>query len=120
MLTDYAWMLKYTPEDGDLVKRFYLPALEDAARYDRLTGYFSAGVLALASRGIEGLVRNEGLMRLVVGCTLNDGEIKAIEKGEAVRDPAPPHPAARLADRPLCESDVRTTCPMYPQASRAR
>ena len=83
MLTDHAWKLKYTPEDGDLVKRFYLPALEDAARYDRLTGYFRASALALAARGIEGLVRNDGRMRLVVGCTLNQDEIEAIEKGES-------------------------------------
>ena len=52
MLTDHAWRLKYTPEDGDLVKGFYIPALEDAERYDRLTGYFNAGALALAARGI--------------------------------------------------------------------
>ena len=102
MLTDHAWKLKYTPEDGDLVKRFYLPALEDAARYDRLTGYFSARALALAARGIEGLVRNEGRMRLVVGCTLNDGEIKAIETGEALREQVEKH----LADMPLVAPDA--------------
>ena len=65
MLTDHAWKLKYTPEDGNLVKLFYVPALEDAERYDRLTGYFTAGALSLAARGIEGLVRNGGRMRLV-------------------------------------------------------
>ena len=54
VLTDHTWRLKYTPEDGDLVKGFYIPALEDAERYDRLTGYFNAGALALAARGIEG------------------------------------------------------------------
>ena len=30
MLSDHAWQLEYTPEDGDLVKLFYIPALEDA------------------------------------------------------------------------------------------
>ena len=49
MLTDRAWKLKYTPDDGDLVEVFYIPALHDAARYDRLTGYFDAGALALAA-----------------------------------------------------------------------
>ena len=32
MLPDREWNLKYTPEDGDLVKLFYVPALEDAER----------------------------------------------------------------------------------------
>ena len=79
------WKLKYTPDDGDLVKLFYLPALRDAKRYDRLTGYFSASALTLAARGIEGLVRNEGRMRLIVGCTLEPAEIAAIHEGAELR-----------------------------------
>jgi len=86
MLRDRTWQLKYTPDDGDLVELFYAPALEDAERYDRLTGYFNARALTLAARGIEGLVRNGGRMRLVVGCTLEPPEIEAIEKGERLRD----------------------------------
>ncbi|MCY4011314.1 MAG: SNF2-related protein [Gammaproteobacteria bacterium] len=86
MLRDRDWKLKYTPDDGDLVELFYVPALEDAERYDRLTGYFNARALALASRGIEGLVRNGGRMRLVVGCTLDAAEVDAIERGEDLRD----------------------------------
>ena len=34
--------------------------------YHRLTGYFNAGALALAARGIEGLVCNNGHMRPLV------------------------------------------------------
>ncbi len=75
------WKLKYTPDDGDLVQIFYLPALEDATRYDRLTGYFRASALTLAARGIEELVRNKGRMRLIVGCTLKPAEIAAILEG---------------------------------------
>ena len=104
MLSDRAWQLRYTPEDGDLVKLFYIPALEDAERYHRLTGYFSASALALAARGIEGLVRNGGLMRLLVGCTLEVGEIEAIERGEALREQV----EKRLATLPLAPPDAET------------
>ena len=79
------WKLKYTPDDGDLVELFYLPALRDAKRYDRLTGYFRAGALTLAARGIEGLVRNGGRMRLIVGLTLDPPEIAAIHEGADLR-----------------------------------
>ena len=82
MLRDRGWKFKYTPEDGDLVAGFYVPALLEAVRYDRLTGYFNAAALALAARGIEGLVRNGGRMRLLVGCTLDRREIDAIARGE--------------------------------------
>ena len=76
-------MVKYTPDDGDLVKLFYVPALKDAERYDRLTGYFNAHALTLAVRGIEGLVRNRGRMRLVAGCTLEPPEIEGNRKRRA-------------------------------------
>ena len=102
MLRDRTWRLKYTAEDGDLVRLFYVPALEDAERYDRLTGYFDAGALALAARGIEGLVRNGGRMRLVVGCTLGPHEIDAIERGERLRALV----ERRLASLPLAPPDA--------------
>ena len=105
MLCDHQWQRKYTPDDGDLVRLFYIPALEEAERYDRLTGYFNAGALALAARGVEGLVRNSGHMRLVVGCTLNPPEIQAIEEGERLRDLV----QQRLADLPLAPPDSNTS-----------
>jgi hypothetical protein len=86
LLPDRGWRIKYTPEEGDLVTGFYVPALECAVRYDRSTGYFSAYALALAARGIEGLVRNRGRMRLVVGCTLSTEHVVAIQKGADLRD----------------------------------
>ena len=101
MLAARTWQRKHTPDDGDLVRLFYVPALEDAKRYDRLTGYFNAGALALAARGIEGLVRNSGHMRLVVGCTLPPDEIEAIEKGEKLRDRVERH----LQERSLAPPD---------------
>ena len=96
-LRDRTWRLKYTPDDGDLVTQFYIPALECAVRYDRSTGYFGAAALALAMRGIEGLVRNDGRMRLIVGCTLAQAEIDAIERGESLRETIDRH----LTTKPL-------------------
>ena len=84
LLSDITWKTKYTPENGNLLKIFYIPALECAFRYDRSTGYFTAGALAAASRGVEGLVRNNGKMRLIVGCTLNVAEVEAIQKGQSL------------------------------------
>jgi superfamily II DNA or RNA helicase len=49
----------------DVVNNFYIPVLENSVRYDRVAGYFSSRVFASAARGIAGLVRNEGKMRLV-------------------------------------------------------
>ena len=91
LLCDREWKLKYTPDDGDLVTLFYVPALECAVRYDRLTGYFRARALMLAARGLEGLIRNGGRMRLLVGCTLDQPEVDAIAKGAECRDQVKAH-----------------------------
>jgi len=101
-LRDYDWRLKYTPENGDLVAGLYVPALRHAVRYDRLTGYFQATALALAARGLEGLVGNDGHMRMVVGCTLDQAEVDAIARGEALRDRI----AAKLEAAPLLAPDA--------------
>ncbi|MDZ3835937.1 MAG: SNF2-related protein [Rhodospirillales bacterium] len=86
LLTDRAWKTKYTPEDGDVVAAFYVPALDCAVRYERTTGYFSASALAIAARGLEGLIRNGGRMRLIVGCTLEPPEVEAIERGQSLAE----------------------------------
>ena len=86
LLIDHPWLVKYTPDDGDLCSnQLYVPALRCATHYDRLTGFFAASALALAARGVEGLLMNGGRMRMVVGCTLDQPEIDAITKGEALR-----------------------------------
>ena len=84
LLADHTWQLKYSREDGDIVRRFYIPALSSAIRYDRITGYFKAGSLALAARGIDHLALNGGKMRLLVGCTLDEPEVDAIERGTSM------------------------------------
>jgi superfamily II DNA or RNA helicase len=96
-LRDYAWKRKYDSDERSLIDRFYVPALECAQRYDRTTGYFQARVFTLAARGIEGLLRNDGRMRLVVGCTLDPPEVAAIERGETLRGVL----EARLGAMPL-------------------
>lgn len=80
-----AWQVCYRHEDGDLTELFYNRALSSAVRYDRMTGYFSAGALALAARGIAALIANEGKMRLLVGCRPNPPESEAIDKGYDLR-----------------------------------
>lgn len=62
-----------------LVDEFYIPALKRCQRYDRIAGYFSSSALAVAARGIEELVENDGEMRLVVGTELYETDRPVFE-----------------------------------------
>jgi ERCC4-related helicase len=101
MLPDQVWKTSYRHDDGDLVELFYVPALACAIRYDRMTGYFSADALALAARGVRALIENSGQMRLIVGCTLADPEVEAIEQGYDLREKV----HLKLAEVPLTPPD---------------
>jgi hypothetical protein len=85
LLTEREWNTSYRHEDGDLIELFYNPALTCTMQYDRMTGYFSADALALASRGISALIINDGRMRMIVGCTLQRSEQEAIGEGYDLR-----------------------------------
>lgn len=86
MLRNRGWGIRYTTDDTDMITALYVPALADAVKYDYGTAYFRADSLSLATRGIEGLVKNNGKMRLLVGCTLNGAEVNAIRRGEELRE----------------------------------
>jgi hypothetical protein len=103
LLTERDWNVGYRNEDGDLIELFYNPALACAKQYDRLTGYFSADSLALAARGIEALIANDGRMRLIVGLTLSPLEQAALAEGYDLRDQI----AAKLCTVDLTPPDAR-------------
>jgi hypothetical protein len=103
LLTEREWRVGYRNEDGDLIELFYNPALACAVQYDRLTGYFSADALALAARGIEALIANDGRMRLIVGLTLGPEEQEALTEGYDLREQI----AARLCAVDLTPPDAR-------------
>jgi superfamily II DNA or RNA helicase len=62
----------------DVLNGFYIPCLAEATAYDRLTGYFSSGALAVAARGISGLIANGGRMRIVSSPCLTEADLRAL------------------------------------------
>lgn len=70
----------YDTIQDDLLVDFYIPVLEHAKRYDRISGFFSSTSLAIAARGIAGLIRNKGKMRLLTCQKLSKDDINEIQK----------------------------------------
>lgn len=82
-LLDCSWNSIYESkpnvDSSYLVDEFYVPALERCRQYDRIAGYFSSSALAVAGRGIESLVENDGHMRLIVGTELYETDRPVLE-----------------------------------------
>ena len=74
--------------DCDPVTEFYIPVLSKSVEYDRSVGFFSSASLALAARGIAGLINNRGKMRLVVSPHFSQADLNAIRDAERTQEDA--------------------------------
>lgn len=68
----------YDSSTDDLINDFYISVLENSKSYDRIAGFFSSSSLAIAARGIAGLIINEGKMRILTSPKLSPEDIEAI------------------------------------------
>jgi len=80
-LTDLKLKKSYDSTRDDILEEFYIPVLCNSVKYYRLTGFFSSTSLAIAARGISGLIKNNGIIRIVTSPILSSDDIKAIMDG---------------------------------------
>lgn len=76
----------YDSDSDDILNYFYIPALSASIKYQRLAGFFSSTSLAIAAKGIAGLIANNGKMQLICGAKLKREDVAAIV--EASKSPA--------------------------------
>jgi len=86
-LRDYTWQYSFTSSQDNLLKDFYQPALQEAIRYWRITGYFSSRSLLQVLDGIEQLVvaaedgQGHGQIRLITGFFMSQVDLQALATG---------------------------------------
>lgn len=68
-----------------VVDDFYVPVLKESTLYQRAVGFFSSSALIAISKGIEGLVKNDGKIQIVASPKLSQQDIEEINKGYEVR-----------------------------------
>lgn len=68
-----------TTDRNYLLDNFYIPMLEQTKQYFRIAGYFSSSSLSVAAKGIEGLISNDGYMRLLISPRLSEQDIHIIK-----------------------------------------
>lgn len=61
-------ILSFYSTTGDVIASDFIePVLNESISFDRLTGYFSVHSIVSVARGMQGLFKNNGKMRLVIG-----------------------------------------------------
>jgi superfamily II DNA or RNA helicase len=68
----------YSSDSDDLLNDFYISVLSASVEYYRIAGFFSSSSLAIAARGIIGLINNGGSIRLIVSVKLEEKDVEAI------------------------------------------
>ena len=77
---------EYRSLQDDIVREFYIPVLNNSIKYQRAVGFFSSSALIEITQGIAGLVKNGGIIQLVVSPFLSEDDVLAIEKGIKLRN----------------------------------
>ena len=77
-LKDIQLKKSYYSDYDDILQDFYIPVLTEAVEYNRLAGFFSSSSLAICARGILGLIKNGGRMRLITSPRINERDYQII------------------------------------------
>ncbi len=75
-LIDLSIKKHYSSDNDDILNDFYIPVLQESIEYKRLAGFFSSSSLAVAARGIVGLIDNGGIMKLIMSPKLSEQDVK--------------------------------------------
>lgn len=67
--------------DDNIIEDFYLKSLEHAKNYDRISAYFDSKIIALYSKGIENIYKNNGKIRFIFSYQLSETDFKLIKQG---------------------------------------
>jgi len=70
----------YSSDMDDILHDFYIPVLATAIEYRRIAGFFSSTSLAIAAKGIVGLISNGGTMQLIVSPRLTHQDLEILLK----------------------------------------
>jgi len=80
MLRDLKIKSGYSSSSDNILKDFYNPTLKEAKTYDRISGFFSPKVLAVASRGFSELIKNGGKVRIITSVKVNEETYNSLKE----------------------------------------
>ncbi len=76
----------YNSANSDIVNDFYNKVLSESIYYDRISGFFNSTSLAVAAKGIDKFIKNNGHMRLICGAQLDEDDLKSINNSDDLKN----------------------------------
>lgn len=77
---------EYRSYQDNIVKEFYVPVLNKAISYKRAVGFFSSTALIEITKGLSGLIKNNGKIKIIASPQLSIQDIEAINEGYKSRE----------------------------------
>ena len=86
MLSNVKFKNLYDSKEDNLIYDFYIPALKNSKRYDRVSAYFDSKILRMYSAGLENIYKNEGKIRFIFSCDISDEDYNLMKKGYELKE----------------------------------
>lgn len=77
---------EYRSLKDDIVEDFFNPTLQESIFYQRAVGFFSSSALVETTKGLIGLIRNQGKIQLIASPHLSEEDIQAMNSGYLNRE----------------------------------
>lgn len=85
MLSAFEFKSSYNRIDDNIAEDFYMPCMQNACRYDRISGFFGSTVYVIAWKALKDFVANGGKMRIICSPVLTQEDRAALEEGDCAK-----------------------------------
>ena len=86
MLKSVSFLPLYNSKSNDVLNDFYLPAMVNSIKYDRVSAFFDSKILRMYSKGLENIVKNNGYIRFVFSYELSEEDFESMKRGYELRN----------------------------------
>jgi len=85
-LRKYNFRPDYNKTENNIAEEFYLPAMRNSVRYDRVSGYFGSTIYIIAWSALQVFVEHGGKMRLICSPILSEKDKAAMTEGYSAKN----------------------------------
>lgn len=82
----YNFRPDYNKSDNNIATEFYIPAMKNSCKYDRIAGYFGSTIYIIAWSALREFVANKGKIRIICSPFISDSDKYAMKEGYSAKN----------------------------------